>query len=226
MDKYLHRLDDVLTPIKVYSVSKEIWGAMQKRFLTGLVIMMFTALAAIGAQSNYLNAVVLDGNNVILRSDYQAKIKKIADSDNKITLILKNTTASDNLSTLYKGTSEANIITAENGNNNELRLHIQSPGISKANVVFETPDSAPVTVIRNDGLKNVSIAVLILAFFLIAAKSARAQRRFGTNLNYKDREVELYKNFKPASINYKVAKEPVRRAGRHETIRNYAQIRG
>jgi hypothetical protein len=187
--------------------------------------MMFTALAAL-AQGNYLNAVVLDGNNVVLRSDYQAKIKKVSASDDKVTLILKNTEASDNLSTLYKNMSEVNVLTVENGSNGELKIHIQAPGISKADIVFETPDSAPVTVIRNNGLKNVIIAVLVLAFFIIAAKSARAQRKFGTAANFKKRELELYKNFKleKPSINYKVAKISPR--AKYETIRNYAQLRG
>jgi|GEM_PF-755985 len=216
---------------------------MQKKLITSFIIIFtFTALSAFAA-TNYLNSVVLekkDNNyNIILRSDNQAKVRKIVQSSDRIILSLKGIDAANTLSTLYKDTSDVNSLVVENTGNNELRIYIQAPEISKANIVFETPASAPMAVDANSTFKNVIWSFLILAFIVIIAKSTRMLNKYEKNTDInrsiKDREVEMYKNFKremavmqnmKPNINYKIRKSAytsnsIRKA---ETIRNYQYL--
>ena len=126
---------------------------MLKKLLLILTIMTTITMNFAFANSNFLNSVVLekgdDGYNIILRSDNKAKVKKSFKSDDKITLTLNGITTSNDFNTMYKNTSEVNNIVVENTDANTVKIYIQAPDISKANIVFDTPNSAPIVVSDN-----------------------------------------------------------------------------
>ncbi len=176
---------------------------MIKRFLQILIVMYFTGLCAFAA-SNYLNAVVLEGTdnsyNIVLRSDQRTKIKKTVQASDRITLTLKGITAADNISTLYKDTAQVNSLVVENSGNGELKIYVQAPGIDKANVVFENPDSTPIAVDVNSLFAKLLCITMLGGMIFIGVKSTRTLNSHTYEpyykRNIKDRELELYRNFK------------------------------
>ena len=187
---------------------------------------------------NYLNAVILEGApdgsyNITLRSDAISAVKRTVEGDNKIVLDIKGMSASDNISTIYKNTSSANGIIVENVGNNEVIVQVQGKNISKANIIFDSPATAPVVV--SDGISHKAVIWTILALFALCAILAKSRNlkvdsrdkiQAGVQKNIRDREIALYKNYRrdlltKPSIDYKIKnpriKEAIRRA---DTIRH------
>lgn len=203
---------------------------MLKKILLTLII--FTGLSAFGAD-NYLNSVVVSKNDgetsIVLRSDEIAKVKKEIDGSDKIILTLKGISQSPSLNTLYKNTSEVNGLIIQNEGNNELKIYIEAPGISKADIVFETPDSAPISVNDSMGEEKfvwslISIALLI-GVMIYAKNMPEKTVQKDINEIIKEREKALYRNFQKEisslpSMNYKL-KSYRKHVLKGETIRSY-----
>ena len=202
---------------------------LKKIFVT---LILFAGLAAFAGE-NYLNSVVIENNegltSVILRSDHITKIKRDIESPDKIVLTLKGILQSPDINTLYKNTSKVKGLAIENGKNNELKIYIEAPGISMANIVFETPDSSPVTVKSVVSEGKVVWCVISIALLLLAMRSAkRPKRAKAPDINeiIKEREKAMYRNFqkeissKP-TINYRL-KSYSKHVLKGETLRNYA----
>lgn len=201
---------------------------LKKIFVT---LILFAGLAAFAGE-NYLNSVVIENNegltSVILRSDHITKIKRDIESPNKIVLTLKGILQSPDINTLYKNTSKVKGLAIENGKNNELKIYIEAPGISMANIVFETPDSSPVTVKSVVSEGKVVWCVISIALLLLAMRSAKRPKRAKapdiTEI-IKEREKAMYRNFqkeissKP-TINYRL-KSYSKHVLKGETIRSY-----
>ncbi len=201
---------------------------LKKIFVT---LILFAGLAAFAGE-NYLNSVVIENNegltSVILRSDHITKIKRDIESPDKIVLTLKGILQSPDINTLYKNTSKVKGLAIENGKNNELKIYIEAPGISMANIVFETPDSSPVTVKSVVSEGKVVWCVISIALLLLAMRSAkRPKRAKAPDINeiIKEREKAMYRNFqkeissKP-TINYRL-KSYSKHVLKGETIRSY-----
>lgn len=177
---------------------------LKKLILILTLIVTFTVNTA-QAGTNFLNSVVLekgeDGYNIILRSDNTAKVKKSIQSADKIVLTLNGITTSNNINTLYKNTPDVNNIILDNSDSNILKIYIQAPDIAKANIVFETPNSAPIAVGDNFAHEKIIWSVISLLLLFMAMRSAK-------NINtgnplydlhqkaLREREMEMYKNFK------------------------------
>ena len=201
---------------------------LKKIFVT---LILFAGLAAFAGE-NYLNSVVIENNegltSVILRSDHITKIKRDIESPDKIVLTLKGILQSPDINTLYKNTSKVKGLAIENGKNNELKIYIEAPGISMANIVFETPDSSPVTVKSVVSEGKVVWCVISIALLLLAMRSAKRPKRAKapdiTEI-IKEREKAMYRNFqkeissKP-TINYRL-KSYSKHVLKGETIRSY-----
>ena len=178
---------------------------MLKKLLLILTIMTTITMNFAFANSNFLNSVVLekgdDGYNIILRSDNKAKVKKSFKSDDKITLTLNGITTSNDFNTMYKNTSEVNNIVVENTDANTVKIYIQAPDISKANIVFDTPNSAPIVVSDNFAAQKTIWTIISLGLLLIIMRSAKNIKT--GNMLYdlhqqviREREMEMYENFK------------------------------
>lgn len=201
---------------------------LKKIFVT---LILFAGLAAFAGE-NYLNSVVIENNDgltsVILRSDHITKIKRDIESTDKIVLTLKGISQSPDINTLYKNTSKVKGLAIENGKNNELKIYIEAPGISMANIVFETPDSSPVTVKSVVSEGKVVWSVISIALLLLLMRSARRPKMAKspdiTDI-IKEREKAMYRNFqkeissKP-TINYRL-KSYSKHVLKGETIRSY-----
>ena len=178
---------------------------MLKKLLLLLTIITTVTMNLAFANSNFLNSVVLergeDGYNIILRSDNKAKVKKSFQSDDKITLTLNGITTSNDFNTMYKNTSEVNNIIVENTDSNTVKIYIQAPEISKANIIFETPNSAPIAVGDSFASEKLIWSVISLALLLLVMRSAKNIKT--GNMLYdlhqqviREREMEMYENFK------------------------------
>ena len=172
---------------------------MLKRLL--VTICLFSGLAAF-ASDNYLNSVVIDNNDgqtsVILRSDHITKLKREIESPDKIVLTMKGISQSPDINTLYKNASKVKGLVIENAKNNELKIYIEAPAISMANIVFETPDSSPVTVKSVVGEGKVLWSIISIVLLLMVMRSARKtkpQPQPDINEIIKEREKAMYINF-------------------------------
>lgn len=198
-----------------------------------ITLAIFMGLTAFAGE-NYLNSVVISKNDgetsIILRSDEVAKVKKeIVDLD-KIILTLKGISQATDMNTLYKNTSDVSGLVIQNDGNNGLKIYVEAPNISKSNVVFETPNSAPVIV--NDGVNEEKviwsiISVVLLLFVMNSAKNIGTEDKPQVDVNeiIKEREKALYRNFQREvasipSMSYKL-KGYRKHVLKGETIRSY-----
>lgn len=204
------------------------------------LIILFTifilSISGAFASDNLLNTVILEGTgsgyNVVLRSDGIAAVKRIISSDNKLTLDIKGLTSANNLSTIYKNTSNANSVIVENVGSNEVKIHIQAKDIVKANIIFDTPASAPIVVsdkVSNDAIAWSALAFIVLCFIFAKSKNIKddphEEIAEAIQKNMRDREIAMYKSYKKElltipSIDYKIKNPRVR-----ETIRRADTIR-
>ena len=143
---------------------------MFKKILFTLIL--FTGLSAY-AGDNFLNSVVIDNNegemSVILRSDQITKVKKEVESADKVVLTLKGIAQSPSINTLYKNAKDVNGLIIQNEGNNDLKIYIEAPNVAKANIIFDTPNSSPITVSDSKGEERVAwsiISILILLFIM------------------------------------------------------------
>ena len=147
---------------------------MLKKILFTLII--FTGLSAY-AGDNFLNSVVIDNNDgdmsVILRSDEVTKVKKEVESSDKVILTLKGIAQSPNINTLYKNAKDVNGLIIQNDGNNDLKVYIEAPNIAKADIIFDTPNSAPITVSDSTDEERVLWSVISIAILLLVMRSAK-----------------------------------------------------
>ncbi|MFQ8627090.1 MAG: hypothetical protein ACLSA2_11875 [Candidatus Gastranaerophilaceae bacterium] len=203
---------------------------MLKKILLTLII--FTGLAAYAGE-NFLNTVVLENNDgaysIVLRSDEVAKVKKDVEAPDKIVLTLKGISQSPDVNTLYKNTPEVSGLVIQNSGNNEVKIFINAPDISKANIIFETPNSAPILVGEAFEEEKIVWSVISIALLLLVMRSARSisaePEQKDINKIIKEREIALYRNFQKEvasmpSMNYKL-KSYKKHVLKGETIRNY-----
>ena len=209
---------------------------MKKLLFTIITILMINCGVAF-ASDNFLNTVILEGTaggyNVILRSDAIATVKRTVESPDKITLNIKGLSASDEMTTLYRNTSSANGIIVENVGNNEVKVQIQGKGVSKADIIFDSPAAAPLVV--SDGVSHKAIgwsifAILALCFLFAKSRNIKVDSSDRINAavrkNIRDREIAMYKNYRrelltKPSIDYKVKNPRMQQAIRQaDTIRH------
>lgn len=204
---------------------------MFKKFLLSIILLF--GISAF-ASENYLNSVVIENidnaENIVLRSDSITKIDKEIVNSDRIILTLKNIKQSQNISTLYKNVFNVSGLIVEKLNN-DLKVYIEAPDISKANIVFETPNSAPIVV--SDNYKSESkllwsiVSVAILIFAMYSAKNINNDVNSQKDISdiIKEREKNLYKNFQKEvatlpSMSYKL-KSYRKHVLKGETIRSY-----
>ncbi len=198
-----------------------------------LMLIMLTGMQVFAAD-NYLNSVVienLDGKtSVILRTDEVARVKKDVTSPDKLMLTLKDVSRSVDLNTLYKNTSEVKGLIVQDDGNDDLKIYIEAPEISKAEVVFDTPNSSPVVVDAGSPSEIVwgivSVFLLIILGFL-AQRITAFESEPDINEIIKEREKALYRNFQKEvasipSINYKL-KSYRKHVLKGETLRSYGE---
>lgn len=204
---------------------------MLKKVLTTLII--FSGMAAFGAE-NYLNTVVISNNDgktsIVLRSDETAKVKKEVESSDKVILTLKGISQAPDINTLYKNTYGVRGLMVQNEGANGLKIYVEAPDISKADVVFETPNSAPVVVSDSISEERVIwsvISIVLLLIVMTSAKNITAEPvQQDINEIIKEREKALYRNFQrevasiPGINNYKL-KAYRKHVLKGETIRSY-----
>lgn len=205
---------------------------MIRKFI--LLLLLLTGLSSYAAE-NYLNSVIIEKKdesyNVVLRSDDVVKVKKRVETPNRIELKLKNITQSPDLNTLYKNTSEVNALVIQNDGSNGLALYIDAPSISKADIVFETPNSTPRKVNNIISNEQVLLYIFMMMLFLIMLRASQvnsAPAQKDINEIIKEREIALYRDFKREiasipSINYKL-KSYRKHVLKGETIRSYEKL--
>ena len=186
------------------------------------------------AADNFLNSVVVSQDegetSIILRSDEITKVKKEIESTDRVVLTLKGISQSPSFNTLYKNTADVFGLIVQNGGNNELKIYVEAPDISKANIIFETPNSAPVVVsdaIGEGKLIWSLISVALLFTVMYSAKKMVEKPPVLPDMNeiIKEREKAMFRNFQKEvatlpSMNYKL-KSYRKHVLKGETIRSY-----
>ncbi len=214
---------------------------MRKLVLTIITILLTSFVPGFAAE-NFLNTVVLEGAdsgtyNIILRSDAVASVKRIVESSNKIVLEIKGLSASENLSTVYKNTASANGIIVENTGNSGVKIQVQGKNIDKANIIFDSPASAPVVVPDKVSKHTVFWSIFAgLALCIILSKSrnmkvdSKDKIKEAVQRNIREREIAMFKNYRRElltipSIDHKVTNPRMKRAIRRaDTIRHLQRI--
>ena len=174
------------------------------------------------AADNFLNSVVFENTegqyNIVLRSDSTAKVKRTIQANDKITLTLKGISSANNINTIYKNVNGISPLVVENTDKNELKLHIQGPNVASANIIFNTPDSAPIFVGERFGHEKMSwtLTVLTLASIVLYSTNRRT-RKVCQRRELRDREIEFYKAKLP-SMNYKPTYKYAMNTIKKETI--------
>lgn len=199
--------------------------------------MLLLSSGIVLAADNFLNTVILEGTaagyNVILRTDAIAAVKRTVNSPNKIILNIKGLTASDDITTLYRNTSSGNGIVVENIGNNEVQLQLQGENIANANIIFDSPATAPVVVPDKVSDKTIGwgiFALFAICFLFSKSRSIKVGSSERINAavrkNIKEREIAMYKNYRrelltKPSIDYKVRNPRIQQAIRRaDTIRH------
>lgn len=203
---------------------------MLKKFLLTLILIL--AGTSVFAADNFLNSIVIDNvdgeTSIVLRSDEIAKIKREIETPNKIVLNLKGIKQSPDINTMYKNTTRVKGLAIQSEKNNELKIYIEAPEIAKANVVFETPNSAPITVssaVSEGKVLWCVISIILLLMVMRSAKNAKPKAKPDINEIIKEREKALYRNFQKEvstmpSMNYRL-KGYSKHVLKGETIRSY-----
>jgi len=212
-----------------------------KKIILTLTAIIFTAFASAYSAENFLNTVVLEGTNsgynIILRSDAIAAVKRIVENNNKVILDIKGLTSSDNISTIYKNTSAANGVIVENVGNNEIKVHVQGKNISSANIIFDTPASAPIVVTekisKNAVCWSIFAGIILCVLFARSREikvDPRAKVKEAMQKNMRDREISMYRTYKrelltTPSIDYKITNPRIKQAIRRaDTIRHLQRV--
>ena len=184
---------------------------MLKKIILTLLIM--TGMSAYAAD-NFLNSVVIDNadgqTNVILRSDKLTKVRKEVESSDRIILYMSAIEQSPDINTLYKNATNVNGVAVQSLGNNDLKIYLDAKGISKANIVLETPDSSPITIVNRNNDEKVVWSIISLVILFAAMSSAKKQVKPKSHDELiKEREMALYRNFQKEvdlmpSMNYKL----------------------
>lgn len=200
---------------------------MLKKIILTLLIM--TGMSAYAAD-NFLNSVVIDNadgqTNVILRSDKLTKVRKEVESSDRIILYMSAIEQSPDINTLYKNATNVNGVAVQSLGNNDLKIYLDAKGISKANIVLETPDSSPITIVNRNNDEKVVWSIISLVILFAAMSSAKKQVKPKSHDELiKEREMALYRNFQKEvdlmpSMNYKL-KSYKKHVLKGETLRYY-----
>lgn len=176
---------------------------MKKIFISLILLLTILSTSAF-AFENILNAVVVEGtpngNNLILRTDTAAVIKKSILSDGTLEIDIKNIAASMSMDTKYINPNGINNVTIENIGNNEVKIFVQGENADRTSIIFDTPASAPIVV--SDGLSKKQIGWIATVFILTCIlagsfkHSVEKDERVSIKNDLTEREIKLYKELK------------------------------
>ena len=176
---------------------------MKKIFISLILLLTILSTSAF-AFENILNAVVVEGtpngNNLILRTDTAAAIKKTILSDETLEVDIKNISASMSMDTKYINPNGINNVTIENIGNNEVKIFVQGENADRTSIIFDTPASAPIVV--SDGLSKKQIGWIATVFILTCIlagsfkHSVEKDERVSIKNDLTEREIKLYKELK------------------------------
>lgn len=180
------------------------YRGIMKKILLNLILTVTLLTSTAFASDNSLSAVILEGTpggyNVILRTDKVTTVKKSIQPDGALLLDLKNISTAINLDTKYINTRNVNNMVVENAGNNEVKIYIQAQNIEKADIIFDTPASAPVIV--SDGLSKKQIGWIGAAFLLTCLmagsfkKSVEKDEKLTLKNDLTEREIRMYRELK------------------------------
>lgn len=116
--------------------------------LTGLALCL--ALSAAGVYANTLSEVQINaadsGYAIVLKTDSEARMKKVISSPDKMYIELKDVQASDELNTVYNNVANIENVTIQPVSKNDLKITLQGKDISSGKILFENAKTAPAPV--------------------------------------------------------------------------------
>ena len=104
------------------------------------------------------------------------------------------------MDTKYINTQNINNVIVENAGNNEVKIYVQGQNGDKADIIFDTPASAPVVV--SEGISKKQITWIAAAFLMICVmsgsfkKSVEKDEKVALRNDLTEREIKMYKDLK------------------------------
>ena len=145
-------------------------------FLIKFVFIFALSTLSVSASDNLLNAVTLegadDGYNITLKTDSVARVKKVTESQDKVTLVLSGISSAPEVNVFYKNTPAASSLIVENTGRNDVKIHIKADNIIKSNIIFDIPASAPVFVTDSEQNENVAFNIFAAGLMVKRQKCA------------------------------------------------------
>lgn len=171
------------------------------------IFLLFTILCiglAVNATENYLHTVIIegtdDGYNIILKSDSLPEVKKTTRGSDNIVLDVKGITTSSSVNAIYKSTADVSGLIVENVADDQLKVYIQAKDIDKATILAQLPSGTPVILSERFPTEKILWTLAVIGILIAVVKSAKTITDYENSIvikkDIKDREIELYRNFK------------------------------
>jgi hypothetical protein len=177
---------------------------MKRIFLifTFLFAFVFSSLAA-NATDNRLHTITLEKNdtgyNIILGTDKVAKVTKKAIGENELVLELQNTTSSDTVNALYKGTNNIDGLIIENAAS-KLKIYVKAVNVRYSTVMIEALDGTTTIVGESVPVDKILWVVCVMALFSVIFKIskdiAEDDDKILIKKDIKDREIQMYRKYR------------------------------
>ena len=96
-----------------------------------------------------------NGYGIVLKTDEAAQMKKIISSNDKMSIELKNVSASENINTVYDNVANLENVTILPASKNDIRITFKGKDIANSKVSFETvkTDALATPIVENQSIK-------------------------------------------------------------------------
>jgi hypothetical protein len=158
---------------------------------------------AANASENRLHTITLEKNdtgyNIILGTDKVTKVSKTAIGENELVLELKNTSSSDTVNALYKGTNSIDSLIVENLGN-KLKIYVKALNVKYSTVLIDALDGTTTIVGESFPIDKLLWVICVLALFSvifwISRDIAEEDDKILIKKDIKDREIQMYKKYR------------------------------
>lgn len=111
-------------------------GKYKKHTIIAAATLMLTGTCALAADINLseieINTSDNNGYNIVLKTDKKTEFKKVMKNDKQLVIEMKNTAASENLSTIYNNAADINNVTVTPSGKDDLKIQIQGKDVNNS----------------------------------------------------------------------------------------------
>ncbi len=140
-----------------------VFGQLKKKLIVLAVASLFGSccFAAEVNLSEIEFSSVDNGYNIILKTDKKTSFKKTIQNNEKITIEMKNTVATEDFSTIYNEVSGINNITVTPSGKEDLKIQIQGADVDKSNISLDYKNTAFALEAQNFDQNQINLSLPI-----------------------------------------------------------------